>query len=192
MTTNYKPIGPYILLNGKYAGKALEQLMFLDYGYIIWKYKFLKYRILRAEELHEYKHLRWLIIQGQSRQSQEICPYCMENLVSCFFVISGSYGKLKVSSNYTVCADEICHEKCIQKIQHQNERLFDFVKLPFRFSSLRSNTFGIRNFKEHQRMITKLFQIAFRIPVLRKDKLFQFFSENYDEIGKQIYLFPRV
>lgn len=107
--------------------------------------------------------LDWLLPRGENRKTKVLCRHCRRKNVEYFSVRYSYGGDFSVGTGFTACDD--CKERLLGD---GNISLF-----PFRFSML------LRFSKGSDRdRVAKLFQEAFDIKTLHKEKVFQLFSED--------------
>lgn len=165
--TAYNPRESYVIQSGKKAGKSIEQLMFSDYGWLMYMKNLLNEKSAAAKnKLH--KHIEWALAQGETRSPKMLCPQCNKNPVSHFSYLGSERFGYSMSAAYTCCNDE----KCISRLSSQGiEKVPTF--LPIAFSSITHFTN-----KQDQKRVSEILRDCFNLPKrLTKEVLFTFFSE---------------
>lgn len=167
----YEPTKPYVIKGGKRKGKALELLMFNDYGFLRWHLAKIK-KMKSGTGKNEYeKHLEWLLKRGEDRKPKMICPICGEKRVQ-YFSIRRSRGgyDFSISPSYTCCEKEECRSKLRAKALGGPVQL---VRPKF------SNILRYAKLKRDRKRIADLYKEIFMLPTTRltRKRAFQFFKE---------------
>ena len=165
--TEYTPTGSYVLQSGKKAGKSIEQLMFSDYGWLVYMRDLLnKSQPFVKNRMH--RHIEWALEHGQTRKAKKMCPQCGKNPVTYFSYLGNEKYGYSMSSAYTCCDDK----ECMRQLRAQGiEKTPTF--LPIIFSA-------ITNFrlKHDQKQVANLLKDCFMLPKrMTKEMLFAFFNE---------------
>lgn len=164
----YRPTGPYFFQSGKHRGKALELLMFRDYGFLTWLLNQLNQKVQNGKNrLHQ--HLEWLLNQGETRIPKMLCPFCEKKVVNWFSVLGNDRDGYSISPSYTCCDSDECQSR-LRAGAWGHDPLF----LPFQFSVMK-----MFHVKFDQRQIGKLFRTVFQLPPrLTAKNAFEFFNSD--------------
>lgn len=172
MTTKaYQPTEPYVIKSGKRKGKSLEVLMFNDYSFLRWHLSKIRKERKGNQPMNEYqRHLEWLMIQGESRQPEMVCPICGTRKVKYFSVrYSKGTKRFSIGLNYTVCDRKKCQEM-LKGAAFGNP--IQLLKPKF------SNITKISRLRCEQKRITNLYREIFNLQGrLTKKKAFEFFKK---------------
>lgn len=165
--TAYSPRESYVIQSGKKKGKSVEQLMFSDYGWLMYMKGVLNKKSASAKNtLH--KHIDWVLAQSKSRVPKMLCPQCNKKPVAYFSYLGFEQFGYSMSATYTCCNDD----KCRSRLAAQGiEKMPTF--LPIAFSSIAHFTN-----KQDQKRVAEILKQCFNLPKrLTKEVLFTFFSE---------------
>ncbi len=165
--TAYNPRESYVIQSGKKEGKSVEQLMFSDYGWILFMKNLYDKKNARIKNDLQ-KHVEWTLAQGKSRIPKMICPQCNKKTVSFFSYLGSERFGYSMSAAYTCCDDK----ECVSRLSAQGiEKVPTF--LPITFSSITHF-----NNKQDQKRVAEILKHCFGLPKrLTKEVLFTFFSE---------------
>lgn len=167
---DYDPNGPYVIKSGKRKNKALEVLMFNDYGFLRWHYSELERKYSSNRGRNNYhRHLIWVLRRGENRQPKMDCPICGENRLEYFSVrYSRGTDLFSVGPQHTSC--ESCKGKIANRSSGGDLRLYQ-PKF--------SNIVKITSKKGDQKRIADLYRSIFKLEGrLTKQKAFNFFKED--------------
>jgi len=158
---------PYAFQSGKHQGKAMELMMFDDYGWLVWFFNKLNSESQTGKNA-AHRHLEELLEKGENRQPKKVCLQCGRKPVKYFSVFWGYDGAFSAGTHYTCCEDEKCKQALREEAAGNH---IEF--LPFKFSTMRRFYS-----KADKRRITDLFKKVFELPErLTRQVACQFFCE---------------
>jgi hypothetical protein len=156
-----------VLQSGKKTGKSIEQLMFSDYGWLVYMRGLLN-RSKPATKNRMHQHIEWALERGQTRKPTKMCPQCGKDPVTYFSYLGNEKYGYSMSSAYTCCGNK----ECMRQLRAQGiEKVPTF--LPITFSSI--THFQL---KHDQKQVAALLKDCFMLPKrVTKELLFAFFNE---------------
>ncbi|MBU4284744.1 hypothetical protein KKF60_01940 [Patescibacteria group bacterium] len=156
----------YAFQSGKRQGKAMELMMFDDYGFLLWYIHKLNSET-RTWKNAAHLHLEELLQKGENRQPKMFCPQCHKKPVE-FFSLLSKYEGFSIGSYYTCCGDKACKQMLCEMAAGN-----DIEFLHFKFSVLR-----IFYSKSDKRRVANLFKKVFELPgPLTRQFALDFFNE---------------
>lgn len=162
---SYHPEGPYVFQSGKKKGKAAEQVMFEDYGFLRYIFKKMKKEEKRGAVKNKlHLHLEWLLVRGEDREVKKMCPQCGQRPIQ-FISVQGSqrFG-FSMGLPFTCCSRPECRS--------QMER----TKVPLYLTPAFSEAMSFR-YKTDQRQFLKVLKEVFEVGRLTKENAFNFFAK---------------
>lgn len=156
----------YVFVSGKNKGGVAELYMFGKYSLLAWILRKAREEWSGKREKNSlHKHLEWLLLQGETRQTKVICPFCGQNTVKFFSVLRRDFYPGAICCGNGECRNALRSES--------GEKWLAVELLPFKFSSM------LRfRLEPDQRKLARLFKMAFRLPErLTREDAFKFFSE---------------
>lgn len=110
----YRPTGPYVFQSGKKRGKAIEQVMFEDYGYLRFLLNKAQQGVKKGGKKNKmHLHLEWLLARREDRKVEKLCPHCRQRPIRYISVLGeGRYG-YSMGPAFTCCDKEKCKQKLI-------------------------------------------------------------------------------
>lgn len=158
---------PYAFQSGKHQGKAMELMMFDDYGWLFWYLNKLNSESHMGKN-SAHRHLEELFYKGETRQPRKTCPQCGQRPVKYLSVLWGYDGAFSAGTHYTCCEDEKCKQALRDEAAGNHIEFF-----PFKFSAL-ERFYS----KSDKRRITGIFKKVFGLPErLTREAACQFFDE---------------
>lgn len=106
----YKPQQPYILQTGKYEGKSLEEIFFIDSGQMQ-KYLFYMEQAPPENWNDMQKRISWLFRKASEKKPKHLCRFCNQRPVTRFSVRISDNGEdldnPSFGMPYAFCDDDI-------------------------------------------------------------------------------------
>lgn len=159
----YQPEGPYVFQSGKKEGKAAEQLMFQDYGYLRFLLNKAREGVGRdGRKNRMHIHLEWLLARGEDRKVEKLCPHCRQRPIRYISVLGGDRYGYSMSPAYTYC------ENCKQRLITDRTPIFLEVKF--------SEVLNFRR-KTDQKQFLGVLKNIFGVKKLTKEATFKFFKD---------------
>ena len=200
---DWKPEEIFRFHGGKYPGRSICELMFVDYEHILDIFKNMISKMCKISETKRkkmklsdflrfsmgvqqkdrsllHKNLDYYLRQGEiisHRKNTIICPHCGEEMVAHFSTINKCQYGIVIDPELIFCKNKKCKDFVRRKSSLVHQR-FPKVK-SFRFSVfVEANSFylsevGEQNYKND---IKNLFMKVFNIPKIEDKLVFDFFQ----------------
>jgi len=164
---------PLVLPFGRYQGKTLEELVFLDYQYLLWLRKWIK-----EEKVKNFYfllgRLDFLIKQAEKKRPNVLCPWCGERKA---FWASLSWDKehydCSIGPEYICCLE--CRPIVRSWAKDWGLNNLEFVKLKISASSK-------LKYRPHQKKFLRMLKNLFGLKGASPEEILWFFKKRQEEL----------